>query len=98
MKGELYITGGESGAISPEEPPETIHMDITADDLTDLKIGNEVVITIKGCVKELGANKYSGPNLSLEVASKSIRKTGNAQMEGIRKILGDDDEEESGGY
>lgn len=94
MKGELFITS-ESGAIGSDDPPETMHMDITADDLTDLKVGNEVVITIKGCVKELGAHRYSGPTMSIEVESKNIRKTGNAQAEGIRKILGEDDDEES---
>lgn len=75
----------------------TFHIDMPLEELEQLKLGQEVTITVKGCIKELRAQDY-GPvdengALGIEVYSKTLRKTSNAQAEGIRKLSSYDDED-----
>jgi len=70
---------------------ENITIPFSLDDVGKLKIGQEIKVTISGCVTRLeGDHHYS--SIGLEVYDKSFRKTSNAQAEGIRE-LSDEGEE-----
>jgi hypothetical protein len=59
-------------------------------DIQALKIGQEIKVTISGCVKHLdGDDHYS--SVGLEIYEKSFRKTSNTQAEGIRDLSEDED-------
>lgn len=61
------------------------------EDVGELKIGQEISVTIKGCVTRLEGDKYYSC-IGLEVYEKSFRRTGNSQAEGIKKLAGDDND------
>lgn len=69
---------------------ERISVPFPLEELTDLKLGQEIVITIKGCVNRLEGDKYYSC-VSVEIEEQSWRKTSNSQAEGIKKLT--DDEE-----
>lgn len=64
--------------------------DVTVEDVGKYSVGNEVEIIIKGCIglialpPEVG---MGGPKIGVKVTSQEIRKTGNAQIEEIRKLV-----------
>lgn len=68
---------------------ERISIPFPLDEVSKLKIGQEVVITIRGCVKRLeGDDIYSA--IGVDVYDKKFRKTSNQQAEGIRDLVADD--------
>lgn len=83
MSGILTIGGG-----SEETDNQTF--DVSVEDIGKYNVGNEVTITIKGCVgmvsipPEIG---FGEPKIGVKVYSQEIRKTGNAQIEEIRKFV-----------
>lgn len=67
---------------------ERISIPFPIEDIAEMKIGQEVVVTIRGCVNRLeGDHHYSC--VGLEIEEKSFRKTSNSQAEGIRKLSED---------
>lgn len=70
--------------------------DVEIEDVTKYSIGQEVEITIKGCVGMVSIPPEAGfgkPKIGLKIYSQDIRKTGNLQIEEIRKLVeGEDDE------
>ena len=91
------------GKSSPNAGKNDIHndtFDVSVEDIGKYSIGDEVEITIKGCIgmaalpPEVG---IGGPRIGVKVYSQEIRKTGNAQIEDIRKLVeGEDDENPDG--
>lgn len=71
---------------------ERISVPFPLEELVDLKLGQEIVITIKGCVNRLEGDKYYSC-VSVEIEEQSWRKTSNSQAEGIKKLADDDGEE-----
>lgn len=67
-----------------------MHVDFPIEDIVDMKLGQEVVITIKGCIKELRAKDYDFEleegAVGVEVYEKKMRKTSNLQAEGIKDL------------
>ena len=64
--------------------------DVTVEDVGKYSIGNEVEITIKGCVGMISIPPEAGfgnPRIGVKVYSQEIRKTGNVQIEEIRKLV-----------
>lgn len=74
----------------PAYDSERISIPFPLDEITELKIGQEIVITIKGTINRLEGEKFYSC-IGLEVAEKSFRKTSNSQAEGIRKLTEDED-------
>lgn len=72
---------------------DRISVPFPLEELMNLKLGQEIVITITGCVNRLEGDKYYSC-VSLEVSDKSWRRTGNSQAEGIKKLTDEGD----GGY
>lgn len=69
---------------------ETMTVPFDIEQVADLKIGQEVVITLRGCISRLeGEPYYSCVGVRLE--EKKLRRTGNSQAEGIAKLSGEDD-------
>jgi len=79
--------------ISDANFEERISIPFPLDEIQKLKIGQEVKITISGCVKLLEGDDFHS-SVSLEVYDKSLRKTSNTQSEGIRDLS----DEEGGEY
>lgn len=83
----------EADLVSPYGYPEDSRISIPfpLEDVGELKIGQEISVTIKGCVNRLEGDKYYSC-IGLEVYEKSFRRTGNSQAEGIAKLSGDSDD------
>lgn len=74
---------------------ERMNVDFPIEEVMDFKLGQEVVVTIRGCISRLEGMEYSiSPNLDgcigIQVSSKTLKKTGNDQAAGIQKIVGED--------
>lgn len=89
------------GPSTSAEEMDTQTFDVTVDDVVKYNVGDEVTITIKGCVGMVSIPRDSmfggEPNIGVKIYSQDIRKTGNAQIEEIRKMVegdisGDDGE------
>lgn len=75
---------------APDSYNERISVPFPLEELTDLKLGQEIVITIKGCVNRLEGDKYYSC-VSVEIEEQSWRKTSNSQAEGIKKLTDESD-------
>lgn len=71
---------------------ERISVPFPLEELVDLKLGQEIVITIRGVVNRLEGDKYYSC-VGLEIEDKTWRKTANSQVEGIQKLTDDTGEE-----
>ena len=77
--------------ISDLDYGENISIPFDLSDVEKLKIGQEIKVTISGCVTRLeGSDHYS--SIGLEVYDKSFRKTSNAQAEGIRELASEEED------
>lgn len=65
---------------------ERISVPFPLEELVDLKLGQEIIITIKGTINRLEGDKYYSC-VALEIEDKSWRRTGNSQAEGIKKLV-----------
>jgi len=83
------LTDVPQSAVSYEEEM-SVPFDI--EDLADLKLGQEVVITLRGCICRLEGSEYYSM-VGVKLTEKKMRKTGNSQAEGISKLAGDDEED-----
>ena len=72
------------------EYEEEISVPFDIEDVADLKIGQEVTITLRGCIKRLEGTPYFSC-IGIKLYEKKLRKTANSQAEGIRKLTGEDD-------
>ena len=70
--------------------------DVSVEDVTKYSVGQEVEITIKGCIGMVSIPPEPGfgnPKIGVKVTSQEIRKTGTIQQEELRKLVeGEDDE------
>lgn len=66
----------------------TMHVDMPLEKVAELKIGQEVVLTVKGCVAMLEGKRYGMEKgcIGIEVSEKTLRKTSNSQAAGIEKL------------
>ena len=73
----------------------TMHVDMPLETVSELKIGQEVVLTIKGCVAMLEGRHYGMEKgcIGIQVSEKNLRKTSNSQAAGIEKLAGEDNED-----
>jgi len=71
---------------------EIINIPFPLNELMDLKLGQEVVISITGCVCKLEGSEYYS-SVGLHVTDKKWRRTSNTQAEGIKKLSGEDDDD-----
>lgn len=85
-----YSDAALVGVPTPDSYNERISVPFPLEELTDLKLGQEIVITIKGTVNRLEGDKYYSC-VSVEIDEQSWKKTSNSQAEGIKKLS--DDEE-----
>lgn len=71
-----------------------MHVDLPLETIENFKVGQEVVLTVKGCVKMVEARDYGLEDgcIGLEVYEKNLRKTSNLQVEGIKKLSDEEDE------
>lgn len=90
-KKQIALIGASPDAI---DYMPRMHVDLPLEEIEALKVGQEVVLTVKGCVKMIEAKDYGLEDgcIGIEVYSKNLRKTSNLQAEGIKK-LSDDDED-----
>ncbi len=78
---------------APEvEYEEEISVPFDIEDVADLKIGQEVTITLRGCINRLEGSPYLS-FIGIALSEKKLRKTGNSQAEGIRKLSGESEDE-----
>jgi hypothetical protein len=73
------------------EYKEEMSVPFDIEEVSSLKIGQEVVITIRGCIDRLEGSPFFS-SIGVRVEEKKLRKTGNSQAEGIRALSGDDGE------
>jgi len=76
---------------SGPEYKEKERISLPIEDVEHLKLGQEVVVTIRGCVSSLELTMYGAPDsekacICIAVDTKTLRKTSNSQAEGIRKL------------
>jgi len=82
--------GGLIATIDSDNGDENQMFEVPVEEIGSFSVGNEVTITIKGCVgmaqipPEAG---YGKPQIGVKVYSQDIRKTGNAQIEEIRAFV-----------
>lgn len=76
--------------------PRLEFVDVEDKDIKQLKIGHYVEVTLCGYVSKLsGPGDYSGQSsIGLKVTKREVRKVGNSQSEGFRKLSKDDDEDD----
>lgn len=91
-KGKISDKAAMVGIPVDSEYAERISVPFPLEELSDLKLGQEIIITLKGCVNRLEGDRYYSC-VGLEGIEKSFRKTSNSQAEGIKKLAGEDDEE-----
>jgi hypothetical protein len=90
-KGKAKKLSANLIGISDLEYEENITIPFDLSDVEKLKIGQEIKVTISGCVTRLeGSDHYSC--IGLEVYDKSFRRTSNQQAEGIRELASEDEE------
>lgn len=70
---------------------EEMSVPFKIDDLADLKLGQEVVVTLRGCICRLEGSPYFS-NIGIKLDSKTLRKTGS-QQEGLDKLMGDGEDD-----
>lgn len=64
--------------------------DVDVADVTKYAVGQEVEITIKGCIGMVSIPPEPGfgnPKIGVKVTSQEIRKTGSIQAEELRKLV-----------
>lgn len=93
MSGLLSIIGPSDGGDDNQT------FDVTVDDITKYSVGNEVEITIKGCIGMVQLPPHAGmgdPMIGVKVYSQDIKKTGNAQIDAIRQMVDGADNPDDG--
>lgn len=64
--------------------------DVAVEDISSYSIGQEVEITVKGCVGMISIPPEPGfgsPKIGIKIYSQDIKKTGNLQVDEIRKLV-----------
>lgn len=87
--GLLLGDGGENN--------DTFDVDIS--DVSKYAVGQEVEITIKGCIGMVSIPPEPGmgnPKIGVKVTSQEIKKTGSLQAEELRKLVEGDMNDYSG--
>lgn len=87
----LLLGGGGAG------DNDTFDVDIA--DITKYSVGQEVEITIKGCIGMVSIPPEPGmgnPKIGVKVTSQEIKKTGTIQDEELRKLVEGDMNDYSG--
>jgi hypothetical protein len=79
-----------SASAFPEDTRITIPFDL--EEVGKLKIGQEITVTIKGCVNRLEGDEYYS-SIGLKIYEKSFRRTSNAQAEEYRNLIEDPEED-----
>lgn len=71
-----------------------MHVDLPLDEIEALNVGQEVVLTVKGCIKMLEAKDYGLEDgcVGIEVYEKKLRKTSNLQASGIKDLAEEADD------
>jgi len=91
-RAERRVTNMAKTAPTPEvEYEEEISVPFDIEDVADLKIGQEVTITLRGCINRLDGSIPNFSCIGVKLYEKKLRKTGNSQAEGIAKLSGEDD-------
>lgn len=67
---------------------EDMSVPFDIEEMADLKIGQDVVITIRGCINRLEGSPYFSA-IGVKVKEKKLRKGGDTQEEGIRALSDD---------
>lgn len=78
------------------------HFDVPVSDIAKYNVGDEITVTIKGCIGMVAIPPDPGignPKIGIKVYSQEIKKTGNLQVEELQKLVdGEDDENAEGDY
>lgn len=103
----IVSIGPKPADASSSDGKNDIHndtFDVTVEDVGKYSVGQEVEITITGCIGMIAIPPEAGmgnPRIGVKVYTQEIRKTGNAQIEDIRKLvegdvggIGDDEYDE----
>jgi hypothetical protein len=78
-----------SSPVPTVEYNEEMSVPFDIEELADLKLGQEVVITLRGCISRLEGSPYYSV-VGVKLSEKKMRKTGNSQEEGIKALSGDE--------
>lgn len=71
------------------EYSEEMSVPFDIEQVSTLKIGQEVVITIRGCIDRLEGSEYFSC-IGVKISEKKLRKTSNDQAAGIAALSGED--------
>lgn len=77
-------------AIKPSTGGENDTFDVSVQDIRKYQVGDEVEITITGCIGMVSIPPEPGfgnPKIGVKVTDQVIKVTGNLQVEGIQALI-----------